>query len=93
MQKRLRRFLVLNWIPLTAGFYITAKAIEELYQIRGGAYFGSEWFITPALLGIWFLTAGIRKTVRKSIRYRIRKAARARQRKISRESGRKMEVA
>ncbi len=50
MPKGLRRFLVVNWLPLTTGFILTALAIRHMYPIRGGAEFGSEFFITPLLV-------------------------------------------
>lgn len=93
MQKRLRRFLLINWIPLSAGFYLTAKGVEYAYRIRGGAAVGSEWLITPLLLFAWKMTSGIRREAKRFLKYRIRKAIRARQRRIRYEARRKMEVA
>ena len=32
----IKRFLVVNWLPLTTGFILTALAIRHMYPIRGG---------------------------------------------------------
>lgn len=44
---RIREFLEKNWIPLTAGFLLTAWGVRSAYVWRGYAAVGSEWLILP----------------------------------------------
>lgn len=59
--RRLRRFILRNWLPLTVGFLTTAWAVNCQYQSRGYMAIGSEWLITPFLV---FVTRATKNGVR-----------------------------
>ncbi len=50
MDRAIRKFLVINWIPLSVGFVLTAMAVKHMFYVRGGGFIGSEYFIIPLLV-------------------------------------------
>ena len=59
--RKMKCFILRNWIPLTVGFLVTAWAVNNQYHARGYMAMGSEWLITPFLV---FLNRGINSFVR-----------------------------
>lgn len=48
--KKIRRYVLNNWLSITIGLILTKEAIENAYYTRGYISIGSEWFVLPFIL-------------------------------------------
>ena len=42
-----------NWIPIVVGIFLTKRAVEYAYQVRGYDAIGSEWLVLPFTIFIF----------------------------------------
>ena len=48
--KRIQRYIIKKWLPISAGIVITAVCVRMAYIERGYMAYGGEWLVLPIIL-------------------------------------------